>query len=267
MEIKFEKVPSSIDRGISIIIYGNPGSGKTTLASTLPPEETLIITTEAGLGPLLGKGHTLLDLKKVMENNQDKTLEEVVSEIYRMLRTEKHPFKNIVLDNLSELENQLLQDYTHRRKKPHPELKEWGDVSFRMKEWMTLFRDLEYQGLNVIFNAWETQLEIQNYGGEVRTMGVPFIAKRAAVQMCGLVDVVARMEVYEKTGARWLRIGPSNLYLTKTQFQGLAAAEEANLTTLISKIKGYQYVQPVPVTARNVNHQPQEKVNHKQEGP
>lgn len=241
MQIKFEKAPDAIDRGISIIIYAMPGIGKTTLASTLPPEETLIITTEAGLGPLLGKGHTLLDVKRVCENSPDKSVEEVVAEIYRHLRTEKHPFKYIVIDNLSELENQLLQDYVRRRKKPTPELKEYGDVSYRIKEWVTLFRDLEYQGVNVIFNAWEVASEIKNANGEILTMTIPFISKKASIQICGLVDAVGHLEVYEKTGARWVRFGPSTQYLTKSQFQGLAAGEEADLMKIIGKIKGHNY--------------------------
>lgn len=241
MQITFEKAPDRIDRGISMIIYAMPGVGKTTLASTLPPEETLIITTEAGLGPLLGKGHVLLDVKQVQENNKDKTFEEVVAEIYRHLRTEKHPFKNVVIDNLSELENQLLQDYVRRRKKPSPELKEYGDVSYRIKEWVTLFRDLEYQGINVIFNAWETTLDIKSSNGEIVTMTVPFVSKKASIQICGLVDAVGHLEVYEKTGQRWVRFGPSTQFLTKTQFQGLGTGEEADLVSIIGKIRSYQY--------------------------
>ena len=56
------KAGTAIDRGLSIIIYGIPGAGKTTMASTLPVDQTIIISTEAGLGPLLGTGHHYFDL-------------------------------------------------------------------------------------------------------------------------------------------------------------------------------------------------------------
>lgn len=240
MEIKYEQAPKTINRGISMIIYANPGAGKTTLATTLPADETLIITTEAGLGPLINKGHRLLDVIQVMHNNPLMSLEEIIAEIYRKIRTEKHAFKYIVIDNLSELENQLLQDYTRRRKKPSPEMKEWGDVAYRMKEWVTLFRDLEFQGVNVIFNAWETQIDMKTMTGETMTMSVPFVTKRTAVQICGLVDAVGHLAVYEKSGQRWLQFGPSNTYLTKCQFKGLGN-EEADLMKVFSKINSYNY--------------------------
>ena len=242
MEIKYTKAPDKINRGISMIVYGNPGAGKTTLASTLPPEETLIITTEAGLGPLLGKGHSLLDVRKVQENNPDKSLEEIINEIYVQLRTQKQVFKNVVLDNISELENALLQDMTRRRKKNAPELREYGEVSYIMKSLITQFRDLEYIGVNVLFLAWEGQLDIKNSAGEVLTMTIPFVGKKIAVQLCGLVDCVAHLEVYEKTGVRWLRFGPSQQYLTKSQFAGLEAGEEADMVKLLEKLNAHSYV-------------------------
>jgi phage nucleotide-binding protein len=223
-----------------MIVYANPGVGKTTLASTLPAEETLIITTEAGLGPLLGKGHSLLDVRKVSENQPDKPLDEIISDIYLQIRTQKHPFKNIVLDNISELENSLLHDYTRRRKKHSPELREYGDVSYKMKEFVTQFRDLEYQGINVFFMAWETQLDIKNSSGEVITLSVPMVGKKVSLPICGLVDAVAHLEVYEKTGVRWLRFGPSTQYLTKSQFQGING-EEADLPKVLAKLNGHDY--------------------------
>lgn len=254
------KAPNSINRGLSLIIYANPGVGKTTLASTLPPDETLIITTEAGIGPLMGKGHSLLDIKQTLENNQSKTVEEVLAEVYKYLRTEKHPFKYIVIDNLSELENLLLQDYTKRRKKNTPELKEWGDVSYRIKEWTVAFRDLEYQGINIIFNAWETQLDIQISNGETITKTVPMVAKRAAIQLCGLVDVVGHLEVFEKNGKRWIRLGPSNQYITKTQFPGLdIVGEEADLMVVINKIKSYSCKGDKDETKESKDKQAQDK--------
>jgi len=242
MEIKYSKAPSSINRGISMIIYGLCGAGKTTLASTLPAESTLIITTEAGLGPLIGKGHMLLDVRKVQENNPDKSLEEIMNEIYVQIRTQKNAFKNIVLDNISELENALLQDMTRRRKKNTPELREYGEVSYLMKSLITQFRDLEYQGMNVFFMSWETQLDIKNSNGEIITLTTPFVGKKIAIQICGLVDVVAHLEVYEKTGVRWLRTVSSSQYLCKSQFAGLEAGEEADLVKLLAKLNAHNYV-------------------------
>jgi phage nucleotide-binding protein len=236
--LDFEKVPSSINRGIAMVIYADPGVGKTTLATTLPEGETLIINTEAGLGPLLGTNHIVFNLQKAIKNYE---IEDVVDELYKHLRTQTHPFKYVVLDNVSELEQQLILNLTMRRGKETPELREYGDVAFKMKEWMRLFRDLTFQGISVIFNAWEFPLEIKNIDGAVITKTFPMIGKKIAPQVCGIVDVVGHLEVHEKTGKRWLRFGPSEQYITKCQFKGLDNGEIADLPLILSKLYAYVY--------------------------
>jgi len=232
---------TKIDRGISFIIYGNPGVGKTTLATTLPPDETLIINAEAGLGPLLGKGHCVFNLLGL-----DGDFDRNVEEIYKQLRTTQHPFKYVVLDNLSEIENQLLLTLTRRRGKETPSIKEYGDVSFKMKEWVHLFRDLEYEGINVVMNAWEFPMELKNYDGAVITQVMPKVGKSYAPTICGLVDIVGHMEVHEKTGRRWIRFRPNDQYLVKSQFAGIGgqnddAGEMADLSLVIDKVRSVSY--------------------------
>lgn len=238
MDIKFTKSSDTINRGISMIVYSDPGVGKTTLSTTLPPDETLIIGVEAGLGPLLGTKHAVFD---VLNAIQTKPLEDVIEELYKYLRTQKHPFKNVVLDNLSELEQQLILSLTEKHKKETPELKEYGDSAYKMREWCHNFRDLTYQGINVVFNAWEFPLELRNNEGTVITKTFPMIGKKISPQICGIVDLVMHLEVHEKSGKRWLRLGPSGQYITKTQFRGLENGEPADLAMLLNKLLAYNY--------------------------
>jgi phage nucleotide-binding protein len=237
-QMKFEQVPDQINRGIAIVIYSDPGVGKTTLATTLPEGETLIINTEAGLGPLLGTGHIVFNLQAAVK---DYEIETVVDELYKYLRTQKHEFKYVVLDNVSELEQQLILNLTMRRNKETPELREYGDVAFKMKEWMRLFRDLTILGITVVFNAWEFPLEIKNIDGQIITKTFPMIGKKIAPQVCGIVDVVGHLEVHEKTGKRWIRFGPSDQYITKSQFKGLDGGEPADLPTILDKLYAFNY--------------------------
>lgn len=236
----FEKSPNKINRGISIIIYGDPGVGKTTLATTLPEKETLIITCEAGLGPLLGTGHVVFDVLKTMDADKH-NLEEVIENLYKYLRTEKHPFKNVVVDNLSELEQQLILNLTKKHGKQTPEIREYGDSSYRMKDWVRLFRDLVFQNINVVFNAWEFPLEVRNSDGVVISRTFPLIGKKIAPQICGIVDVVGRLEANEKTQQRRIRFAQSMQYITKSQFQGLDAAELPDLPLVFKKLNNYNY--------------------------
>ena len=209
------------------------------------------------MGPLIGKGFQYFDVLATMKNNPLMSLEEIIQEFYKSIRTNpKFPFKYIVIDNLTELENQLLSDYTRRRKKPFPEGKEYGDVAFKVHEWVTLFRDLQYQGITVIFNTWERQLELKSSTGESYTMAYPFLTGRNASQIPGLVDAVGHISVVQgHTGSRWLiQFGPDNMHLTKSQFRGLGK-EEADLMTIINKINLFNYSETIDHLTKEIKNE------------
>ena len=241
---------NTIDRGISFVIYANPGVGKTTMATTLPPDETLIINAEAGIGPLLGKGHSVFNVLQIVDDsNSEKTFEKVMSNIYKQLRTTDHPFKYVVLDNLSEIENQLLLSYVARHGRESPSRQEYGDAAYKMREWIHLWRDLVFQGITVIFNCWETPMELKSVEGNIVTLIVPKISKSNVPTLTGCVDVVGHIEVHEKTGKRWLRLTPNEDCLCKTQFQGIGEdgkpGELADFEIIIGKIMNHNYKETV----------------------
>lgn len=229
-------VSNKINRGISIVIYGDPGVGKTTLATTLPPAETVILNFEAGIGALLGKGHTIIPI----EDNLNK-----LDFVYQTLRTNPVPY--VVLDNISELEQWMINVLTKGRKKDFVELKEYGDTSYKMREYIRLFRDLVFHGTTVVFNAWESPIEIQVSGGEVRTKAFPKLQKKLAIELCGLVDMVGRLERYPKTGDRYIRLDGTNEIEAKTAFKILDEQGrdckfwEPDLPSLFKKVYGHDY--------------------------
>ena len=231
-ELKFGVAGDTIERGVSGIIYCDPGIGKTTLLTTLDPDTTLIINTEAGIGPLLGKRHTVFNLREDLGQ---------LDALYKFIRTEKHPWTNICIDNISELEQWFVVVLTQGRGKDFAELSEYGNAGYKMREYMHMFRDLVEMKFNVFFTAWEMQMDIKNQSGEVLTKTYPKMFRAIAPEMCGIVDFVARLEHFEKTGDRWLRLAPQKNLMAKTQFSGLEKEEPADLSELLEKIYAYDY--------------------------
>jgi phage nucleotide-binding protein len=208
------------------------------MTTTLPAGETLIINSEAGLGPLLGTGHYVFNLR-----DSEKSVEDTINDLFRKLKTKTLEIKgihNIVIDNMSEMVELLILGYTSQRNKKFPELKEHGDAAYKVREIMHNFRDLVYDGYNVVFTAWEFIKEIRNQDGMLLSKTLPMIGNKIAFQMSGIVDCVGHLEVYEKTGKRWVRFGPSNQYLTKSQFQGIDS-EVADFPLIIGKLKDFDY--------------------------
>jgi len=230
---KIKKVGNKIDRGIAVLIYADPGIGKTTLAATLPVDETLIINTECGLGPLLGTGHNVWDL----DGDEVKQLEDM----YRYLRTQEHPFKYVVLDNISDLEQKLIHYFTKDHGKDVPELREYGDAAFTIKEYARLFRDLVFCDISVVVNAWEFPYTYATAEGVTITKAFPKVSEKFTRILCGIFDVVGHLEIHEKTQQRWIRIGANDQFITKTQFKGLDLGEQADMPLLLNKLYQYDY--------------------------
>ena len=236
MDIKI--VGNEIDRGISTLIYCDPGIGKTTMSAKLPAGETLIINVEAGLGPLLGTGHSVFELKRDLKD---------LTGIYKYLLTEDHPFKYVVVDNISELQEWFVLSLTGMRKKDFAEIREHGDAMNKMREYLYNFRNLIERGINVIFNAWEMSLEIEKTQDGIRTKLYPKMYKNLSPEVCGIVDLVGHLERYEKTEDRFVRFEGSEKLIAKSQYRGLDKFEPADLEYIFKKIRKFNYAKEKPI--------------------
>jgi len=160
---------------------------------------------------------------------------------YEDVATKDHQFKNIVLDNISELQDWMVIALTQGRGKEFTEIREHGDASQKMREYLHLFRDLTEKGMNVVFNAWEFPLPIEEGDEMTVTRLYPKLYKKLAPEICGIVDMVGHLENYEKTGERFIRFEGSSRLVAKSQFKGVEKFEPANLPALFAKVRAYNY--------------------------
>lgn len=200
------------EKGCTILIYGDSGVGKTTLLGTLEPSETLIIDIEGGTAVLKDKDIALIRIESDLSN-----LKEIIDE----LADTDTPYKNVCLDSITELERCMLVNLGLAGKNNGiPALGDYLAVQYGLREILRTLRDLREKGKNVIINALEVPLELQQMDGCIQTRLYPAISKRIAPEICGLYDVVGRVVVSTKdghAGQRFILLDPTDQYVAKNR--------------------------------------------------
>lgn len=74
-----------------------------------------------------------------------------------------------------------------------------------------------WQGVNKVFTAWETTRQIETSGGQTYNQFVPDIREKIMNNVLGLMNLVARLVISEKTGERGFILEPSNSVFSKNQ--------------------------------------------------
>ena len=171
---------------LSVLIYGAPGMGKTTLLGTLKGR-TLIVDIDKGTSVLAGNKN--VDIVRVSENIGE------VQGIIKELQV-KCEYDNICIDSLSELERAMLAYFGRiGNNKGVPTLADYQRVDCYIMDWCRQFRSLP---CNVIFTAWEKYTEITAPSGEKYTRTSPMLRDKNMENICGLCDMVGRITTGDK---------------------------------------------------------------------
>ena len=95
------------------------------------------------------------------------------------------------------------------------------------------------RGVNVIVTALEMPLELESNDDAIRTRLYPMFGRKLAPEVCGLFDVVARVEVSTKPGhegERFLRMDGDDRIMAKNRY-GTGKFATADLGALFSAIE------------------------------
>jgi len=93
---------------LKILVYGEPGVGKTVFASTFP--KPLILDVEGGTLSIADKD---VDIVKIKSSND-------LWQAYEYLAFEKHPYQSVVVDSLTEAQQVDLNDVIEKAKMRDP---------------------------------------------------------------------------------------------------------------------------------------------------
>ena len=218
--------------GPTVLLYGNPGIGKTTAVGTIEGK-TLIIDVDGGSQVLRGK--TNIDILSICEDMEG--WKEMMLDLPEIAEN----YDTIVLDNLSELEKYMLVILAGTGKNEGvPEMRHYQQMQFALRNIARSLRDLREKGKNVIVNAWSMPLDIEQEEGIIKTIQAPMISKKISSELCGLFDIVGYMHMRkDKDGEnqRIIELSAAENYIAKNRF-GTPDACSSNLGKLIEHIKG-----------------------------
>jgi hypothetical protein len=201
------------------VVYGDNGTGKTTFGSTMP-NVLFLDCNEKGTKSAKGSGAKA----KRLNGWED------IYNAYWYLKAGKHPYKSVIIDTGTNLEDMCLRYVMDKdmesdtsRDPEMATIRDYGKRAALMKPWIINFRDLP---MNVLFlcqkgTANEEAPEDEN---EV----FPAMSEKSRKCMCGAVDFIGytyKKEKLEDDGKGkanaktlyCLRIGPSERYLTKVR--------------------------------------------------
>jgi hypothetical protein len=204
----------------SYAFYGRSGSGKTTLAASFPKPILFLDINDKGTD-------SIADIKDV--HVWEITKAEDIEDVYYFLRTDKHEFRTIVFDTVTEWQRMVITDVTSKKPGAPMSYKEWGLVSGEMNKWIVDFRNLP---LNVVFVAQERLSSDDEDSSDqqlVPSVGcalIPSVANtlNAAVRVIGNTFIRSEKVTVKGRDGRpvkrvrtqyCLRVGPNPIYVTK----------------------------------------------------
>ena len=216
-----KKTGSLHSEGVKMLVYGNAGSGKTSLCATLP--RPIILSAEAGLLSIQGA-----DLPYIEINSM-----ESLKEAYAFLveSEEGKGFDSICLDSISEIGEVILN---HEKKIAKDPRQAYGAMQEQISDIIRAFRDMK--GKHVYFTAKCEKAQDES-GKILYAPSMP--GNKTGQSLPYFFDEVMALRVEldaEKNPVRALMTSSDGLWQAKDRSGKLDLWEAPDLGELIKKI-------------------------------
>jgi phage nucleotide-binding protein len=217
--VKITRTSDASEQHINVLVYGEAGSGKTTLCATA--KDCIIISAESGLLSLRGYDLPVIEVRTLPQ----------VQEAYKWLSEsdEAKAYRWVCIDSLSEIAEVVLATEKQANKDPR---KAYGELQDRM---MQLIRAFCHLPMNVYMAAKAEHLQ-DDKGMMYWMPSMP--GKKLGPNLAYHYDSVFAMRVKEVDGEtkRALQTATDGVWTAKDRSGALAQFEEPNLEAIYSKI-------------------------------
>lgn len=192
---------------LKVLIYGEPGVGKTTFAASAP--YPLLIDVERGSRVLVGSNADILPFVSIEQI--DKLVDYLLSG-----NAAFDKYDTIAFDSISELQRRLLDQQlgVASKKLGSPVYKAdwdlWGVNTQILREMVSRFRDIPK---NLIMTA-HAKVDKEESSGILQMR--PDLTPRLASTITAMFDIVAYMKINSK-GDRVIQVHPSKTVVAKTR--------------------------------------------------
>ena len=209
---------------VNMLVYGPPGVGKTTFASTAP--KPLIIDLENGTMSLLGRD---VDVAQV------ETLSDAREAIKYALN---NGYKTVVIDSITRYAELQLEEILRENKRDTARIQDWGEVVKRIKK---LIWTLQSKSINTIFIVLETEEK-----DEESLVKRPAVPGQLKVAIPAIVDIVGYMRI-RKGGERVVSVKPSPKWYAKDRSGKLPDEIKPDFSYILSLIREEKHEAKNPV--------------------
>jgi phage nucleotide-binding protein len=223
MAINLKSTANASTNGVKVVVYGQSGTGKTTLIKTLP--NPIILSAEAGLLSIADANLPYIEITNMTE----------LREAYKWASEsdEAKQFETVALDSISEIAEVVLNAEKKIAKDPR---QAYGALQEQMTDIIRAFRDL--QGKNVYFSA-KCEKATDESGRILYSPSMP--GAKLGQQLPYFVDEVLALRVekdQEGVPRRALMCESDGLWQAKDRSGKLDAWEAPDLGAIIKKIGG-----------------------------
>jgi hypothetical protein len=247
------KPVSEIQEGLTAVLYGRAGTGKTTISGTFPTPHLLLDIGEKGTDSIMTiKGLSVLRVISWQD----------IEDIYWEIKDNPDDWKTVTIDAMHSMQSLALMEAKRLNKKSPDDmlsLRDRGTASDLMVTWLTNFRDLQEDNINVIFLAhdriFKEDTDAEDTQDQIDPSVGPKLMPAASSAILGLTKIngytFIREEVtkpnkagQKKTRKRdyCLRLGPHSYYATKVrspkEFEVPAFIVDPTYDKLVEVLKG-----------------------------